>query len=80
MWSQVITTTLEADFQDGVQQAIAGMTGASSSWSEIPAASWRWLCARIRSQRLQDPRTLTGRHYWADRQQSNQPLYERATV
>jgi len=26
--SQVITTTLEADFQDGVQQAIAGMTGA----------------------------------------------------
>jgi penicillin-binding protein 2 len=27
--SQVITTTLEADFQDGVQQAIAGMTGAA---------------------------------------------------
>jgi penicillin-binding protein 2 len=26
--SQVITTTLEADFQDGVQQAITGMTGA----------------------------------------------------
>ncbi len=27
--SQVITSTLEADFQDGVQQALAGMTGAA---------------------------------------------------
>ena len=40
--SQVITSTLEADFQDGVQQALAGMTGAAVVLERTPGVSWPW--------------------------------------